>query len=158
MRRCIMKVIEFLDTSSAKYEVMHHRPTFTAQQMAAEDQIPGMQVAKPVVVKADGKHYMCVVPACCKVDLDALKSQLGVERLELAEENEMAKLFPDCALGAEPPFGGMYGLTTIMAKALQDDEYIVFQGGTHETAIKMDMDEYKRLASPRVLSFSYHAM
>ena len=151
-----MNVKEFLDTSSAKYEVTQHRPTFTAQQMAAEEHVPGMEVAKPVIVNADGEHYMCVLPACCKVDLDALRQQIGAEHVELADENEMAKLFPDCALGAEPPFGGMYGLLTIMDKSLEDDEYILFQGGTHEKAIKMEMEEYKRVACPRILSFSYH--
>ena len=101
-----MKVYDFLDETSARYEVLEHRSTFTAQQMAAEQHIPGMQVAKPVLVKADGEHYLCVLPACCKVDLDALKGQLGAKRAELADESEMAEVFGDCALGAEPPFGG----------------------------------------------------
>ena len=102
-----MKLIEFLDKSSAKYEVTQHRPAFSAQQMAAVEHVPGMEVAKPVVIKADGEYYMCVLPACCKVDLDVLKKHLGVEQIELARESEMAKLFSDCELGAEPPFGNL---------------------------------------------------
>ena len=152
-----MKVMDFLDSVSAKYEKSQHRPTFTAQQMAAEEHVPGMEVAKPVVVKADDEFYMCVLPACCKVDLDTLKAQIGAGEVELADENEMAKLFTDCALGAEPPFGVMYGLLTFMDKTLENDEYIVFQAGTHEESIKMEMSEYKRLVSPRILSFSYKA-
>ncbi len=151
-----MKVVDFLDEKSAKYEVAEHRPTFTAQQMAAEEHVPGMYVAKPVVVRSGETYYMCVLPACCKIDLDALKSQLGVEHVELADESEMTKLFTDCALGAEPPFGGLYGLETVMDKALEADEYIVFQAGTHEEAVKMDMAEYRRIAECKVLSFSYH--
>lgn len=152
-----MKVIDYLEKSAAKYELSQHRPTFSAQQMAAEEHVPGMQVAKPVVVKADGEYIMCVLPACCKVDLDVLKRQLGTERVELADEGEMAKLFPDCALGAEPPFGSMYGLTTLLDDTLEVDEEIVFQGGTHQQAIRMAMSEYKRLVNPRVVSFSYHS-
>ncbi|MBE0537764.1 MAG: YbaK/EbsC family protein [Phycisphaerae bacterium] len=151
-----MKVVDFLEEESAQYEVTQHRPTFTAQQMAAEEHVPGMFVAKPVVVRADSTYYLCVLPACCKIDLDALRVQLGVARVELAEESELAKLFPDCALGAEPPFGALYGLETIMDASLQEDEYIVFQAGTHEQALKMDVSEYRRLAEPKVLSFSYH--
>ena len=150
-----MKLIEFLDKSSAKYEVTQHRPAFSAQQMAAAEHVPGMEVAKPVVIKADGEYYMCVLPACCKVDLDVLKKHLGVEQIELARESEMAKLFSDCELGAEPPFGNLYGLLTFMDKTLEMDEHIVFQGGTHQQAIRMAMAEYKRLAGPRILSFSY---
>jgi Ala-tRNA(Pro) deacylase len=69
----------------------------------------------------------------------------------------MAKMFTDCQLGAEPPFGKLYGLSTIMDKTLDEDEYIVFQGGTHERAIKMTLEEYKALAEPVILSFSYHS-
>jgi Ala-tRNA(Pro) deacylase len=100
---------------------------------------------------------MCVLPACCKVDLDVLKRQLGTESVELADEGQMAKLFPDCSLGAEPPFGSMYGLSTLLDDTLEADEEIVFQGGTHQQAIRMTMSEYKRLANPQVVSFSYHS-
>ena len=150
-----MKVIEFLDSVSAKYEVTEHRPTFTAQQMAAEEHVPGLNVAKPVIVRADGEYYICVLPACCKVDLDALKKQLGAEELRLADEAEMAKLFSDCQLGAEPPFGALYGLATIMDKSITKDDFIVFQGGSHDSAIKMTMAEYRKVEHPRVLEFSY---
>ena len=151
-----MKVFELLDKASAKYQVSQHRPTFTAQQMAAEEHVPGMQVAKPVVIKADDQYYMCVLPACCKIDLDALKDQLGTRQVQLADESEMTELFPDCELGAEPPFGDFYGIQTLMDKTLEPDEYIVFQGGSHARAIKMDMAEYKRIAKPHILNFSYH--
>ena len=152
-----MKVIEFLDNNSTKYEVTKHRPTFTAQQMAAEEHVPGMAVAKPVVVLADGDYYMCVLPACCKIDLDKLKKLLKVKKLSLADEDQMAKLFTDCELGAESPFGHLYGLKTIMDEALQVDEYIVFQAGTHDKAVKMAMSDYVKLAEPKVMGFSYHS-
>jgi Ala-tRNA(Pro) deacylase len=151
-----MRVTEYLDQKSVGYEIREHRSAFTAQQMAAEEHIPGMTVAKPVVVKADNKYYMCVLPACCKIDFDVLKEQLGVRQLELADEKEMAKIFGDCALGAEPPFGNLYKLDTIMDASLEEDEQIVFQGGTHEQAIRIAMADYRRLVQPRILAFSYH--
>jgi Ala-tRNA(Pro) deacylase len=151
-----MKVLEFLDHQGVHYEMSRHRPTFTAQQMAAEEHVPGMNVAKPVVVCADGTYYLCVLPACCKIDMDELKNSLGVRKITLADENEMSTLFPDCTLGAEPPFGHLYGLETLMDQTLRDDPYIIFQAGTHELAIQMDMDDYLRLAGPRIMKFSYH--
>lgn len=151
-----MKVVEFLDSQGVHYEVSRHRPTFTAQQMAAEEHVPGMTVAKPVVVKADGTFYVCVLPACCKIDFDALKYGLKAKSVSLADEDEMAAVFDDCTLGSEPPFGNLYGLETLMDATLEDDAMIVFQGGTHELAIQMDLDDFKRLAQPRVLTFSYH--
>jgi len=151
-----MDVMKMLDEATAEYEISEHSPTFTAQRMAAEEHVPGMNVAKPVMVKADGICYMCVLAACCKVNLDLLKSQLGASEIELMHESEMADIFPDCDVGAEPPFGNFYGLATLMDIALEADEYIVFQGGTHERAIKMRVSDYMKLAEPRILNFGYH--
>ncbi len=151
-----MRVVDFLDESGVKYEVTEHRPTFTAQQMAAEEHEPGMYVAKPVVVRADGKCVMCVLAAPCKVDLGVLKKQLGARKVELVDETDMGEMFADCELGAEPPFGNLYDMPTIMDKALEEDDHIVFQAGAHEKAIRMSMADYKKLAKPRVFEFSYH--
>lgn len=151
-----MKVVEFLDSKGVHYEMSQHRPTFTAQQMAAEEHVSGMAVAKPVVVRADKTYYVCVLPACCKIDFDALRRAVKADEISLADEDEMADLFDDCTLGSEPPFGNLYGLETLMDASLEQDPYIVFQAGTHELAIRMDLDDYKKLAQPRVLQYSYH--
>lgn len=151
-----MKLMEYLESKGVAYETTQHRPTFTAQQMAAEEHVPGMNVAKPVVVRADKTYYLCVLPACCKIDMDQLKTELGVKKLALADEEELARLFKDCALGAEPPFGDLYGLETIMDTTLESDPFIVFQAGSHELAVRMDLADYKKLAQPKVFKFSYH--
>jgi len=150
-----MKVTEFLEQKGVGYEVREHRPSFTSQELAAEEHEPGKYVAKPVIVKADGKFYMCVLAAPYKVDLEMLKGQLGAKQVSLASEKEMAKIFGDCALGAEPPFGNLYDLTTLMDKSLEQDDHIVFQAGTHEQAVRMSMADYRKLVKPRILSFSY---
>lgn len=151
-----MRVIEFLDKSAVRYEVSEHAPAFTAQQMAAAEHEPGKYVAKPVIVRADGKYLMCVLSACYKIDLKALKNQIGAQSVELAEEKEIGEIFDDCELGAEPPFGNLYDLPTLMDKALEPDDHITFQAGTHEKAIRMSMADYRKLVEPKVLGFSYH--
>jgi Ala-tRNA(Pro) deacylase len=151
-----MRVIELLDKSAVRYEVTEHPPAFTAQQMAAAEHESGKYVAKPVIVKADGKYMMCVLSACYKIDLGALKNQLGAKSVELAHEKEIGTIFDDCELGAEPPFGNLYDLPTVMDKALEKDDHITFQGGTHEKAIRISMDDYRKLVEPKVLEFSYH--
>jgi len=151
-----MTVIEFLDKSGVKYEVTEHKPAFTAQRMAAAEHEPGKYVAKPVIVRADDKYLMCVLAACYKIDLGALKKQLGAKKVELVEEKDMGKIFGDCELGAEPPFGNLYDLTTIMDKALETDDHIKFQAGSHDKAIRISMADYIKLVKPKVLEFSYH--
>jgi Ala-tRNA(Pro) deacylase len=151
-----MGVVEYLDKSKVNYEVMEHPPVFTAQQMAALEHEPGRYVAKPVIVKADGKYIMCVLAACYKIDMGALKKQLGASSVTLADEKEIGEIFGDCELGAEPPLGNLYDLPTVMDKALENDDHIIFQAGTHEKAVRINMDDYRRMVEPVIMSFSYH--
>ena len=151
-----MRVTEFLDKSAIPYEVKEHPPTFTAQEMAAVEHEPGQYVAKPVIIKADGEVMMRVLSACYKIDLGALKGQLGAQSVELVDEKEIGEIFSDCELGAEPPFGNLYDLPTLMDEALETDDHITFQAGTHDKSIRMSMDDYRKLVKPKVLGFSYH--
>ena len=151
-----MSVLDVLDKYSTKYELSRHDAVFTAQGVAEEEHVHGMNVAKPVVIFADSQPYMCVLPACCLIDFETIKSVLWVDHARLATESELERLFPDCDTGAQPPFGSFYGLPTIMDDRLEEDVFIVSQSGSHEEAIKMDLAEYKRVERPRIFSFSYH--
>jgi len=149
-----MEVKEFLKKSGARYETLRHTPVFSSQKMAQMEHEPGRYVAKPVIVKADGRFVMCVLPAPRHVDLAKLKSYLAAKFVELAQESEIAELFRDCDVGAEPPFGSLYKLPTLMDKVLENDDHVLFQAGTHEEAIRMSMADYRRLANPKVLDLS----
>lgn len=151
-----MLVQEKLDDAAIAYQELYHRPTFTSQAMAQAAHVPGMNVAKPVIVNADGRFYMCVLAACCHVSLDAIRNVLDAGFVRLAEEDELSELFPGCEIGAEPPFGSLYGMPTLLDDRMEDDAYIVFQSGTHEQAIKIGMQDYLRLESPKISSFSVH--
>ena len=151
-----MGVMELLKKSKVKYKVTKHKPAFTAQHVAAEVHEPGKYVAKPVVVKADGEYVMCVLPACYNIDLKALKKQLKAKKVGLAKEKELGKIFGDCELGAQPPFGNLYDLPTIIDKTLDEDDHILFQCGSHEKAIRLSMADYRKLVEPKVMEFGYH--
>lgn len=149
-----MHIIEFLDQAGVKYDVREHVPVFTSQGLAQREHERGKYVAKPVIVKADGRYVMCVLAAPQKVDLAKIKSHLGAEAVELASEEQICKLFPDCELGAEPPFGNLYDLPTLMDKALESDDHLVLQAGTHGKAVRMNRADYQRLVQPKVLEFA----
>lgn len=151
-----MKIFDYLDQSNTDYSVSEHKPAYSAQVMAAEEHEHGQYVAKPVIVKSEGKYIMCVLAAPHKVVYDKLRDYLGTQDVSLADEEEVRSLFPDCEEGAEPPFGGLYGVRTLMDSALEDDDHIVFQAGTHDRAIHMKMDDYLALAEPEIVDFAYH--
>lgn len=151
-----MLVREKLNLENIKYKQLHHEPTFTSQQMAQAEHVHGMNVAKPVIVYADGRYYMCVLGACCNINFEALKSVLEVEAVRLATEDELGVLFPGCEVGAEPPFGSFFGMPTILDDRMENDEFIVFQSGKHDEAMRIDMKDYLKVEAPRIFSFSVH--
>lgn len=151
-----MKIFDYLDRSKADYAISEHRPAYSAQVMAAEEHERGRYVAKPVIVKSEGSYIMCVLAAPHKVVYDKLRDYLGTQDVVLAEEEETRSLFPDCEEGAEPPFGSLYGIRMIMDAALKDDDHIIFQAGTHDRAIHMNMEDYLTLAKPEIADFAYH--
>jgi Ala-tRNA(Pro) deacylase len=150
-----MNVFEYLDQSNARYSVSDHAPTYSAQVMAAEEHEKGQYVAKPVIVKSQGNFIMCVLAAPDKVIFEKLRDYLGTDDVMLASEEEIREIFPDCEEGAEPPFGRLYGVRTIMDNGLEDDDHIVFQAGSHDKAIRMSMSDYLALAQPEIVDFAY---
>lgn len=132
------------------FQKTRHAPVFSANRLAAQCHTPGHCVAKPVLVATDAGFVLCVLPACCRVSLDAVAQAMSARTARLASEPELARVFADCELGAEPPIGRPYGLPTIMDESLRGAEYVVFQAGTHTEAVNMRRADYERVAEPMV--------
>jgi Ala-tRNA(Pro) deacylase len=147
------KLIDFLNQGKVRYEILHHPEAFTAQELSAVEHVKGRQHAKVVMVKANGDKLMAVLPADHRVDLEKLGQATG-RRTALATEAEFKAVFPDCAVGAMPPFGSIYDVETYVEESLTQNDYIVFEAGTHSDAIKMSCLDYERLAKPKVARFA----
>ena len=145
---------EYLDGQHIPYTTISHRPTYTAQEIAANTHISGKDLAKTVMIKLDGKMVMAVVPAAYHVNFHLLKEVTGATEIELAREDEFMALFPDFDVGAMPPFGNLYGLDVYVAESLAEDEVIAFNAGTHTDLIKMAFATFARLVKPKILRFS----
>ena len=145
-----MNVRQYLDQSRKHYDVLMHLETHSAMGMAQAVHIPGDEVAKPVILKADGNYVMAVIPATYRIDLDKAREAFHVRALELARETDFGRLFPDCERGARPPFGSQYGMPTVVDEALTRDEQIVFEGNSHREAYRMSFEEFDQLERPRV--------
>lgn len=151
-----MNLQSYLDDMGASYRVSRHPIAYTAQDLAAAEHVPGRQVIKPVVVKADGRFVMCALPASYRIDLDALRAQLQAHEVSLAEEVKLADLFPGCELGAEPPIGRLFGLPMLMDESITADDRVTFQAGTHSDAVTMSLAEFRRVAQPEIAYFGRH--
>jgi len=150
----IKKLKDFLDKNKVKYVAISHSKAYTAMEIAASAHIAGKELAKTVMVKIDGKMAMVVVPASQKVDVDLLQKAVKAKKVEIANEAEFKDLFPDCELGAMPPFGNLYGLDVYTAKSLAEDEEIAFNAGSFTELIKLPYKDYEKLVKPKVGKFS----
>jgi Ala-tRNA(Pro) deacylase len=147
---------EFLDRHGVPYETISHAHAETAQEIAAAAHVSGKQLAKTVIVKLDGELAMVVLPGCCHIDFKRLQQATGASQVALASEAEFQGRFPDCEVGAMPPFGNLYGLPVLVAAPLAEMPEIVFNAGTHTELMRLAYRDFARLVQPRVLDFTAH--
>jgi Ala-tRNA(Pro) deacylase len=142
----------FLETQHCTYTASVHAKAYTANEVALAEHLPAREVAKTVVVFGDGEYHLVVVPANKLVDFQEIRPVLGLTQARLATEEELAKLFPDCELGAMPPFGNLYGLAVYLDASLAGQDEIAFNGGTHRDVIHMRTAEFRRIVEPNIVS------
>lgn len=145
---------KLLDDNAVNYSHHVHPAVYTAREVASVEHVPEHRIAKTVVFSSNEGFGMAVLPADYVVDMQELRASLGLARVRLATEKELAELFEDCDLGAMPPFGDLYGLPTYLESSLADEERIAFNAGTHKDVIYLRMEDYRRLAKPVVVHFS----
>jgi len=141
---------DFLRDARVPYTVVPHKPAYTAQEDAAVTHVPGKDWAKVVVCFIDGVPIQAVVPAPLTVNLDRLRELAGGREVRLAQEAELRYLFPQCELGAMPPFGPLYGQAVFVDAALALEPEIVFNAGTHMDAVAMRWSDFAKAVKPVV--------
>jgi Ala-tRNA(Pro) deacylase len=148
---------QYLDSEGVAYDVVAHPRTVTSVGSAHAAHVPGNRVAKPVVVHHELGYILAVVPSTHRVELDTLQSILD-RRLGLATEDEVARLFTDCELGAIPPVGVAYSVPVILDKSLADAPDLYFEGGDHATLVHVSGEAFRRLTKDaRQARFSHPA-
>jgi Ala-tRNA(Pro) deacylase len=147
----LKKLKELLDEAKISYEVYNHALAYTAQEIAARQHFSGREMAKVVILSVDGNLVMAVIAGNQKIDLDAVKTSLGAKEVRLALEEEFIPRFPDCEIGAMPPFGNLFGLPVVVEPALEKDEYIYFNGGNHVQTVHLRYKDFEKLAKPQVV-------
>jgi Ala-tRNA(Pro) deacylase len=148
------RIRDYLDSQNVPYEVLHHSQAFTAQEVAHSLHVSGKNCVKAVMLKGDDKRALAVIPASHRIDIQELRAALEVSRLDILPESELVGAFPDCDLGAVPPFGNLYGIAVWVDRAVADSEEILFCAGTHEDCIRMRYSDFSKLALPRLGRFS----
>ena len=150
----LRRLKEVLDRAKISYEVYNHPRAFTAQEIAAAQHITGRTMAKVVILNVDGSFVMAVLPSNRMVDLELAKAGLGATDVSLATEKQFATLFPECEIGAMPPFGNLFGVPVIVDPALERYESIFFNAGNHQHTVRLKYRDFKSLVKPETVTLT----
>ena len=142
---------EYLDSNDIQYVSIMHSLAFTSVDIAKHSHIPSKEMAKTVILKINGEMAMAIVPANIKVDIELLKDALDADNIKLATEAEFTQCFPDCEVGAMPPFGNLYNMDVYVDEDLTEDAQIAFNAGSHLEVIKMDYKDFENLVQPQFI-------
>ena len=148
----IQQLKEFLDGANVEYMCLTHPPAFTAQDLAHHVKIAGDKVVKTVIIELDGKMAMLVMPASWRVRWESLSRILDTDFVDLADEQEFQDRFPDCEVGAMPPFGNLFGMTVYCAEPLTEQSELAFAAGSHTETLHMKTRDFLNLVQPMVLN------
>ena len=148
------RIRQYLFQQNVAYAHYVHPVAYTSQEIAETERIPGGEFAKTVVLHADDRMILAVLPADRVINFEMLKKQIGCGKLSLASEREFMQKFRECEPGAMPPFGRLFRLPLYCDTALAKREEIEFNAGTHVDTIRMKYAGFVKLENPIMLSFS----
>ncbi len=147
----------FLEENRIPYISIPHDSTFTAQETAASAHVRGQELAKTVMVRLDDRIVMAVLPSTAMLDLESLRKATGTKHAMLATEQQFQDRFPDCEVGAMPPFGNLYDLPVYVDSSLREDEHIAFNAGRHNELVQISYADFERLVRPKIVTLVYGA-
>jgi Ala-tRNA(Pro) deacylase len=151
----ISAVTAFLDGEGVPYEVVEHRPTFSAAAEARASGAEPREAAKTLALHDRGGYRMAVIPASHRLDLHRVRELLGATaHLRLATEAELERDFPMFDVGAMPPLAPMVPMPEILDVHLLYHERILCAGGDHEHSLRMDPRDLMRISEPRVAAIT----
>lgn len=149
------EVIHYLKHHSKPFRLLAHPHAETAQELAHSLHVSGRRIAKSVVVSADGRPWLALLPAQLRVDEQRLAELLDAKQVTLMPETSCTELFPNCEVGAEPPFGHLYNVPVVLDGSLRNEGWVICRGGSHEEALEVRCEDLISLEHPIIGAFAY---
>jgi Ala-tRNA(Pro) deacylase len=151
-----MYVLDFLRSRGVWFETLLHRPASSSTKRARSVHVPGREVGKAVLVKAGPSFVLALLPSTSWIDLARLSEVIGspVSEVRLATPDELFEIFNDCEPGVVPPFGRLYGLTTLVDSDLTESAEIVLGANTRHEGLRMRFRDFQAVEDPVRASFT----
>jgi len=152
------KLLEYLTENHVDFELTEHPQAYAARETALKAGVPIRLFAKSVLVRLDGLMAMAVIPSDHKINFNLLRQAADADTISLALEDEFEARFPDCELGAMPPFGNLYDMAVYVDSHLASVSTMTFNAGTHTETITMPYADFERLAIPHLAGFAFQPL
>ncbi len=150
--------VKLLDKNQVKYEIIKHRTVYTAYDKAQTLRIPEKIVGKILVVNlgnrgvalrrpcgAGKKFAFVLIPANKNLDKIKFQKISGAKKIAFAKEAWMKKNLKGIKVGAVPPFGNLWGVSTFVDRALLKQPKIIVNSGDHNFSIKLKPAALKKI-------------
>jgi Ala-tRNA(Pro) deacylase len=147
------KILNYLEKSKTKYEVVEHKTVYTAYDIAATLKMKLDDVVKTLMVKGDKQIYLLVLSGARKVNFDKVKKIVSAKKVEIVKEALMKKVLK-LKPGSTPPFGGLFKLPVLFDAGLKNKKSLLVRAGSYEDSVKIRTSAFVKLEKPRIVSFS----
>lgn len=126
---------------------------FAYTTLSAADRVESAEISsncftKTVVFRDVDGFEMAMVTSDSHIDLEQLRTLIGVADLYVADERALSSLFPNTEVRAMPPLGGLFNLPVYVDRKVARREFIAFHAGTERDVIHMRMDDFCSIVRP----------
>lgn len=154
------KLIDYLEKSKYKYEIIKHRTTFTAWDTAQTEKVKPQEVAKTLVMKSDKDWILALLPSNRNTDKKELlklvnkNAENKIKKLDFADEKWLKKNMKIGKLGAIPPFRELLKKEVYFDKMLLKNKKFYVSSGEYDASIRILVSQYVKIEKPIEGKFS----
>jgi len=141
------RLVDLLVTRGVDHRLLQHPPVRTSEEASRVRGTPLEAGAKALVCHADERVVLIVVPADARLDNRAFRQQAGVRNVRMIDPAEVEALV-GAPIGAVPPFGSLFGLTTYADREVVERDMIAFNAGARDVSVTMRGPDYAALEQP----------
>jgi Ala-tRNA(Pro) deacylase len=141
------RVLDLLVARGVEHTLLTHPPVLTSEEASRVRGTPLEAGAKALVCHADDQIVLIVVPADARLDNRAFRQQAGVKNVRMIDPAQVQDLV-GAPVGAVPPFGSLFGLTTYADREVVERDLIAFNAGARDVSVTMRGSDYAALEAP----------
>jgi len=131
----------FLIEHQVDYQLVPHRYTDTAFNTASTAHIRASCMVKGVLLQDQQGYIMIALGADRALDINQINHQLN-RQLALADEQSLARVLDDCALGAVPALGQAFGIATLWDQQLGFQPGFYIEAGNHQELVRLSHTDF----------------